>query len=341
MAAVFALWLMTGINVLGLNIGKWVSNVGGIGSVVTTLVLVGLAAAATWTHGLGLRAADFRVSTFDWHFVSAFSVVCYACIGLELASVMGDEIKDPARSLPRAVVVGGIVAGGLYVAATLAVLVAMPAQEIGAVQGILQALGRMAHAMGVAWIVPLIALLLSLAFAGTTSAWLGGSARIPFVAGLDRYLPSTLGTLHPRYATPHVALITQGIVSCVVLLMGFVGSTVQEAYRVLLLLAVVLQLTPFGYVFAALIKIASAPDFQRVRYSRTTLLVAGAVGFAITATGICLAFVPTSKGDSAGVYEAKMIVGTLFILGLGAVLFYLSPRRRAASTRSSRAASES
>ena len=327
-AAVLTLWLMTGINVLGLNVGKWVTNVGGIGSVLTTLGLVGLALAVSWTRGLSLRGSDFRVSTFDWRFIGAFSVVCYACIGLELASAMGDEIKDPARSLPRAVALGGVVAGSLYVMATLAVLLAMPAHEIGAVQGVLQALGRMAGTMGIAWIVPPIAVLLSLAFAGTTSAWLGGAARIPFVAGIDNYLPPALGTLHPRYATPHIALFIQGIVSCIVLVMGFLGSTVQEAYRVLLLLAVVLQLIPFAYVFAALIKLASSGDFQRVRYSRATLLATGMVGFIVTAVGFCLAFVPAGKGDSALMYETKMIVGTLFFLGLGTGVYYRSPRRR-------------
>lgn len=195
-------------------------------------------------------------------------------------------------------------------------------------QGILQAIGRMARTMGVVWIVPPIALALSLAFAGTTSAWLGGAARIPFVAGIDNYLPTALGRLHPRFATPHVALLTQGIVSCVVLVMGFVGSTVQEAYRVLLLLAVVLQLIPFGYVFAAMIKLACVPDFRRVRHSRATVLVAGIVGFVVTAVGACLAFVPTGHGDSAELYETKMLVGTVAFLGLGAVFFYRSPRRR-------------
>jgi glutamate:GABA antiporter len=334
--AVAVLWLITAINILGLNVGKWINNLGGIGSIVATLVLVGLAIAVSRSHGVALRASDFRVSTFNWGLVGAFAFVCNSCTGLELPSAMGDEIRDPRRTLPRAVLSGGLIAGALYIAVTLAVLLAMPANEIGAVQGIMQAADRMAGTVGVASIVAPLALILTVAVAGTTSAWVAGSARIPFVAGLDHYLPSVLGRLHPRFATPHVALILQGVVSCAVLAMGFVGSTVQEGYRILLLLAIVVQLIPFLYMFAALLRLAGRPDFRRVRHSRKTLLAAGAIGSVVTGVGIVVAFVPPEHGAPA-IFEAKMVTGTLLLLALGATIFYRSGPSRAAAARNASA----
>jgi glutamate:GABA antiporter len=325
--AVAVLWLMTTINILGVNVGKWINNLGGIGSVVAALVLVGLAIAVSRSHGVSLRASDFRLSTFDWRLAGAFAVVCNSCTGLELPSVMGDEIKDPRRNLPRAVVSGGLIAGAIYIAVTLAVLLAMPANEIGAVQGIMQAADRMAGTVGVASIVAPLALILTVAVAGTTSAWIAGSARIPFVAGLDHYLPPVLGRLHPRFATPHVALILQGAVSCAVLMMGIAGSTVQEGYRILLLLAIVVQLIPFLYMFLGLLRLAGRLDFTRVHYSRATLLAAGAIGSAVTGLGIIVAFIPPEHGEPAWAFEAKMVVGTLLLLTLGATLFYRSGGR--------------
>ena len=325
--AVLVLWVMTGINVLGLNVGKWVNNLGGLGSVIASVVLVGLATAIWRTHGAPLQPSDFRISGFDWHLAGTFGVICFSLVGLELASVMGDEIKSPRTTLPRAVAWGGVIAGSLYAAATLAVIVALPAKDIGAVQGIVQAVGRMADELRVGWMVPPVAAILTIAIAGTTSAWLAGAARIPFVAGLDNYLPSALGKLHPRFATPHVALVVQGIVSCAVLAMSFLGSTVQQGYRVLLLLAVVLQLIPFLYVFAALLVLAIRRDFLQARYSRATLVAAGLAGSVVTMLGAVLAFIPPEGGDLAWVFETKMIVGTLFFLGLGA-FFFLSSRAR-------------
>jgi len=331
--AVAVLWIATGISILGLNVGKWINNLGGIGSVIAALVLVGLAIAVSHSQGISLHASDFRVSTFDWRLAGAFAFVCNSLTGLELASVMGDEIKDPRRTLPRAVISGGLIAATLYVAVTLAVLLAMPAKEIGAVQGIMQAADRMAGTVGVASIVAPLALILTVAIAGTTSAWVAGSARIPFVAGLDHYLPPVFGRLHPRFATPHVALVVQGAVSCAVLAMGFVGSTVQEGYRILLLLAIVVQLIPFLYMFASLLRLAGRVEFKRVRYSRSTLLAAGTVGLVVTGLGTVVAFVPPGHGEPAWIFETKMVVGTLLLLMLGATFFYRSGRSKLAVVR--------
>jgi glutamate:GABA antiporter len=318
---------MTALNILGVGVGKWVNNLGGVGTAVAAVVLIGLAVTVFETHGSSLHAADFRVSTFDWHLVNSFGVVCFALVGLELASVMGDEIRDPRRTVPRAVFWGGLISGVLYVGVTVAVLLALPAKEIGAVQGIVEAVTRMAGEVNIAWIVPPVALVLTLAIAGTTSAWLAGSARIPFVAGLDNYLPSSLGKLHPRFATPYIALIVQGVFSCAVLAMSFLGSTVVEGYKVLLLLAVVLQLIPYLYIFLALIRLAASPRFVRQRYPRPTLWVAGVCGLVVTALGTVLAFVPQQGGEAVWRFELKMVLGTLFFLGLGAFFFFVYSRR--------------
>ena len=324
--AVLLLVVMTALNILGLSIGKWVNNLGGIGAAITAVVLIALATAVGYSHGGTLHASDFRVAGVDWHLVNLFGVVCFALVGLELASVMGDEIRDPRRTVPRAVFWGGVISGLLYVGVTLAVLFALPARDIGAMQGIVQAVTRMADEAHIGWIVPPVALMLTLAVAGTTSAWLAGSARIPFVAGLDNYLPSGLGKLHPRYATPYVALIVQSAVSCALVVMSFVGSTVEQGYKLLLLLAVVLQLIPYLYIFLALISVAVSRSYVRARYSRSTLWIAGVSGFVVTALGVILAFVPQAGGESFWLFEAKMIVGTLFFLGLGTGFFFAYSR---------------
>ena len=124
--------------------------------------------------------------------------------------------------------------------------------------------------------------MLSLSIAGIGSAWMGGSARIPFVAGLDSYMPAAMGKVHPKYATPHVALIVQGIVSLVLIVLNFtLSGGVQEAFQKMLSAAVVLQLVPFLYVFAALIKFAVRGSLQGC-YGRGTLMFAGVAGLVTT-----------------------------------------------------------
>jgi amino acid transporter len=187
----------------------------------------------------------------------------------------------------------------------------------------------MADRVGVGWITIPFAVLLSLSIAGIGSAWMGGSARIPFVAGLDSYMPSWLGKVHPRYATPYAALILQGIVSAVLVILNFVGAGVQETFQKLLSLAVVLQLVPFVYMFGALVKFAVTEDAPKGQYSRATLFAAGLSGLLTTILGITLVFFPAQQITSLLSYEIWMIGMTLFTIGLAAFFFFVYGRRKA------------
>lgn len=180
----------------------------------------------------------------------------------------------------------------------------------------------MAGKVGVAWIVAPFAVMLSFSIAGIGSAWMGGSARIPFVAGLDSYMPPAMGKVHPKYSTPHVALIVQGIVSLILIVLNFtLSGGVQEAFQKMLSAAVVLQLIPFLYVFAALLKIAWRGSAGG-RYSRTTLLLSGAAGLATTILGIIVAFFPAKQITSIWKYEASMFGITLGFIALAVFFFY-------------------
>jgi amino acid transporter len=156
---------------------------------------------------------------------------------------------------------------------------------------------------------------------------MGGSARIPFVAGLDSYMPAWLGKVHPKYRTPYAALIVQAIVSLVLIAINFYASGgVQEAFQTMLSLAVVLQLVPFLYVFAALLKFGFGGDLAGGRCSRGTLIVSGFCGFVTTALGIVLAFFPAKQITSVWLYEAKMFGFTLFFLARAAFFFFVYGR---------------
>jgi amino acid transporter len=158
---------------------------------------------------------------------------------------------------------------------------------------------------------------------------MGGSARIPFVAGLDSYMPSWLGKIHPRYATPHAALIVQAIVSSLLVIMNFFGGAgVQETFQKLLSLAVVLQLVPFLYMFGALIRFSLRETPTQGHYSRITLFLAGTSGLVTTTLGIALVFFPAQQITSLWSYELWMFGGTLFFVGLAAFFFFVYGRRK-------------
>src|SRR3954452_4197802 len=308
-ASVGLLVLLTILNIVGLGVGKWLNNLGGIGTGIAAATLIGLGLVTFFKFGARVSASEFRIPADPRFVLNSFGVICFGLVGLELASIMGDEIREPQRTLPGAVAWGGVLSGLLYIGATLTLLIAVGKNDISVLQGIVQAVSHMASEVGVGWIVAPFALMLSFSIAGIGSAWMGGSARILFVAVLDSYMPGWLGKVHPRYATPYAALIVQAVVSALLVILNFVGAGVQETFQKLLSLAVVLQLVPFVYMFGALVKFAVTESAPKGQYGRVTMFVAGVSGFLTTILGISLVFFPAQQITSIWRYELWMVGG--------------------------------
>ena len=328
------LWALTALNIRGLAVSKWVETVGAVGTFATTLIIlgIGLVALSSSTMATPFTGSPFGGLFGDWGAAGLLSVVCLNYVGLELGPVLGDEIKDPRRTIPRAVLLAGFSTVVLYILASFSLQATLPADEIGVIDGILQAVDRAAAANQLGWVLAPIAVLMTLNAAGNTSAWLTGAARIPFVIGIDRYLPAAFGNLHRRYNTPHVALIVQGVASSAIIVVSSIGSTVSDMYMILLQTTVVLQLIPYLYIFGALIRIrrrhqAFEPERAYFR-SAGPNYVAGALGFCVTAGALAFAFVPVKAVEDVWNFESKLIAGTLSFL-LPAVVIYFARSRQA------------
>jgi amino acid transporter len=144
-------------------------------------------------------------------------------------------------------------------------------------------------------------------------------------------MPAWLGKIHPKYATPYAALIVHASVSLILVIINFVATGgVQESFQSLLSLAVVLQLIPFLYIFAALLRIAFDRNFVRGHYGKGILIFAGISGLITTILGIVLAYFPAQQIKSIERYEIWMFGGTIFFIGLAAFFFYVYGARKAA-----------
>ncbi len=314
-------WLavIAAANVRGLAVGKWIQNIGGLSAFVS-VALVLAAAAAAKASGAAARPPVFTHVT--WEMTTSFAVMCNALVGIELASVMGDEIRDPRRDLTPAIAIAGGVSLLSYLLVTGALLTLVPIERLGVIQGVMQAVAAGADAAGIGWIVVPLAIVMGLATGGAASAWFTGSSRIPFVAGLTKALPPALGRLHPRWGSPHVALVTCAALAAMLTALSLVGSSVAEAYQVLLKAAVVIQLIPFVYMFLSIAKATGVAVAARA---------AGLVGFCTTIIGLGAAFLPTAEVTSVLMFETKMIVGVVGPTAVGWLLYRRAQRAPAAA----------
>jgi len=322
------LWITVFANVRGLAVGKWVNNVGGIGALTIVVAMLIMGAIVVFEHHGLIHWKDLAPGSAGALPLSSFGVVCLALVGMELGPIMGDEVRDPRRAIPRSVALGGTLCAVLYVGCTLALLTAVPQSQMAVVQGLLQAIDKMSGSFGIGWILLPLAVLMAASIAGSTSAWVSGSARILFVCGLDRYLPKALGKVHPRHHSPHVALIMFGGLATSIIAMSFIGASVQEAYLTLLDLAVALQMISYFYLFLSLLKRAFSKSISPRYFRRPVLQLASVAGLMMATLGFSMAFVPTRQIASIGSFELKMFLTLGFILALASGLFVYYSRLR-------------
>ena len=321
------LWITVFANVRGLGVGKWVNNIGGVGALTIGGALIVMGAVVAGEHRGFAHWKDFAPGSLGTLPLSSFGVVCLALVGMELGPIMGDEVRDPRRTIPHSVAWGGTLSALMYLGCTLALLTAVPQSQMAVVQGLLQAIDKMSASFGLGWILLPLALLMAASIAGSTSAWVSGSARILFVCGLDRYLPKALGKVHPRHHSPHVALIMFGILASSIIAMSFIGASVQEAYLTLLDLAVALQMISYIYLFLSLLKRAFAKSSPRY-FRRPVLQLASIAGVSMATLGFSMAFVPSRQISSIGSFELKMFLTLGCILALASGLFFYYSRLR-------------
>jgi amino acid transporter len=338
-----ALWAVVGINIVGLSVGKWLQNFGSIGVWATAGLLIGSGAFAFAAFG---SATSFTlpelVPTGDsLATLSLWSAMCFAFSGFEITGLVGQEVKRPTRTIPLGVIIAGAATTAIYVLGSASVLVAVPASALAERSGIADAVEIVGGRVGLAGLGGLIGLLLTLnAFAGVSS-WVAGAARVPFAAGLDAALPRVFARMHPRYRTPHVALIVEGIVSSLIFLLSVFltvagrQTTVQEAYDIMVNLTILIYFIPYLYLFIVLVKLrrtagaARQPGEIRIPGGTVGLWLVAGSGLLATAVSLLLVFVPPAGTENVLNYEANLLLQSLGILVVGLALYYTSHARRA------------
>jgi glutamate:GABA antiporter len=322
------LWIAVGLNLVGLRVGKWLQNLGAYGTWVTLAMFLLLATASLALHGSAtpLRVPDLVPHTFDFQSINLFGTLIFAFGGLELAATLGGEVRDPAATLRRGIALSGLAIVAMYVLGTVAILVALPASTVSITNGMPQATAALVERLGWAPLAPvaaIVALLLVLGNLGGVGAWLAGSARLPYAAGVDRALPEAFSRIHPRWQTPYVSLLTQGVLATVFVVASLLGTTVKNAYLVLTQTTLILFFIPYIYMFAAFLRL------RRERSLRTA--AAGWSGILSVAFAIVLGFVPPA-GENAMAYEVKVVGGVVLFMGIGWWLAQRGVSRRTATT---------
>ena len=325
------------LNIVGLNVGKWLQNAGGVGTYVPLLMLAGVALAVWHKQGSVTHFTWANMLPhWDWNTVNFWPQIVFAFTGLELVSAMSGEIKDPRRTLPRAILGSGVLIAAIYILGTVAVLALLPDAQVDPKSGAFQAITHGSAMLRVGIVGVLAALLVTAGNAGGVGTTVAGIARVPFVVGIDRYLPAAFGKIHPRWKTPYISILVQAVISGIILLLIQINESANSAYQILVDAATILNFIPFLYMYAAVIRLAGRKDRTENRAAvlipggTAGVWLAGGLGFLFVAAGIVLSLIPPGETTHKLLFEIKLIGGTVLAVALGLGLYLRGARQKAA-----------
>jgi amino acid transporter len=329
--SVFWLSVITLLNIRGIDTGKWLNNIGALGSLLPLSVLLLLGVVSYWRFGPAIHiTAASLIPHWSLNNAVFWSNVFFAFSALEAASAMGDEIQNPRRSIPLALLLGGVVLTIGYIGGTAAFLLAVPSGAVGGPDGFVDGIHLMASRLGLGWLLIPIALLVALNAVGGAAANLSSTARLPFVVGVDRYLPHAFGSIHPRYRTPWVAIGVYGAAGIIVALLGQAGTTVRGAYNVLVSMSVLSLFLPYLFLFSAMIRLQSRPaarDVRRVPGGKLVAFLLASIGLASTAVTIVLSTIPGADETNKPLAVVKVIGSMALLAAIGVGVFLIARRK--------------
>jgi amino acid transporter len=308
-ASLAAIWVALITNMVGMKVGKWTENIGGVSAWAVSGLFVVLAAAAWWKRG---SATPMHLwPRWNWDAVNFWATIAYAMSGFEVAGLVAGEVRDPARTIRRAGQLASVAVTLFYSAATIALLVLLAPERITEMNGLAEAGSEAARTLGIGALGPVVAFLVVASGMGQLGGIGTSVSRLPFAASADGLLPRAFARVHPRWHTPHVSILVFGGVATFLLVAIQLGDSMRGAYQELVSLMVITGFFPFVYMFGSSWKAGN-------RWSAVS-------GQAVTVMAILCAIVPTADVANVWVFEGKLAVGTIGVVG-SAWLVY---RRRA------------
>lgn len=327
-------WVTVGINILALDVGKWVPNIGAICKAVIMLAIGFGGVAYAMSHGV---ANAFTIESLmpSWGASLAFlPVIVYNFLGFELMSGAGEEMENPARDVPFAITRAGVLIAFFYIFATVGMLLALPVDQIGLIAGLTDTFKRLfgeGPAGGV--IVAVLGTMALYTFAANMVTWTMGANRSAAEAANRGDLPAIFARMHPTYRTPASSAVICGVISSIVLVLyGLLAASAEDLFWTTFAFSSVVFLLPYFLLFLSFLKLRVA-DAQLPRPYR----VPGGYGVAVVLSLICMAFIAQAiiffifkPGDFKLGYALAVAGGVVVTVVVGEIL--VRAANRAAAT---------
>ena len=322
-------WLVILITTFSLSIGKWVPNVGAVIKIIAFAALIAGGVAFATRGDVGL-ANDFSLSEFvpEWGASTQYiSTIIYGMLGFELMSSASEEMKDPIRDVPRAILSSGLIIWLAYVLGTFAILTAVPVDGIDLVEGLVDTFRQLFGSSGIGIAAAgILGVMVLMTFFSNGVTWAIGCSRAAAEAAIDGELPNFLSKEHPKHGTPVGAAVTLGSVTTIVLVAyGLMATSNEDLFWKLFAASAVLFILPYIGAVSAF-WYARKHDADRPRPFRVPggALVANVITFVcislLLMTAVLFMYIPGTG------FDLPVVAGSLSCILFGEVMIFWAER---------------
>ena len=320
--------LMIVASTIGLSVGKWVHNAGGVMMLVIFGALLLLPVLGLLTGTLReyhpLRTSIPSLSLYNLNILGKLGFGALG--GFEYIAILAGETRAPARSVGRSVLIAAPIIALMFVLGTSTVVAYVPTNDIDLVGPLPQVLRAGFGPFGIAGPLVTIAILMTLAMrVAQASVSFTAVTRLPMVAGWDSMLPAWFSRLHARYQTPVNSIVLVGACSFGIAVLSNVGVGQAEAFQLLFNASGIFYALTYVVMFAipifGLRGVSPRPPLW--------LKVASMSGLLMTLLYIGLSVFPIIKVESVAAFALKISL-VILVMNLVGIGILVSARRRSA-----------
>lgn len=325
-------WAATLINFRGMKTSGWVSSFCVMaGTIIPGAIIIILG--ILWMLGGGTTQIEFTWDNLipDMSNLSNIVLVAgmlLAVAGMEMSAVHAQEVKNPQKDYPKAILLSTVIILGIFILGALAIAIVVPSSDISLVAGVMQAFTDFFKAYGIEWAIPLLAFLIVLGALGGVVTWIAGPSKGILAVAQQGSLPPFFQKVNKNGVQVNILLVQGGIVT-ILALTFLLMPTVSSSYWILTALTAQLYLIMYGMLFLAAIKLKySQPNVKRpysVPGGKLGMWIVAGVGLLAALFGIVLGFLPPAQvtiGNEV-FYDGFLIVGIIVMAGIPFVIHHM------------------
>lgn len=324
-------------NSFGMKVSGLLSSVSAIfGTIIPMLFIIVLGIIwVTLGKPLAITPTEhhFLPNLTHIHNVAFIVVVLFSLMGLEMSAVHAEEVKNPHRDFPRALLYSGSIILVTLIAASTAIAIVVPKKSLNIISGLDQAYSLFLNAFHLHWLLPIVIVLIILGAFGGMAAWVIGPTKGLAIAAEDKCAPKLFAS-RTKHNVPVPVLILQWIIVVILCCLFLLFKYISTWYWILSDLTAQLALLFYIILFAAAIRLRyktpKNPDAFRIPGGNFGIWIVGSVGIIACITGIALGFIPPDgvKVGNIAIYEGILIGG---IVIFSALPFWISRKRKTAT----------